>query len=141
MPNEVRKKLLADYAVALVAERESWGRLHEPDLTEAERCRVLGEWKQIAAALKILARQLREAPVASRPVASQTFQWSGAPSLLPADLVNEWETEAAAAPAPTASRATALRRPFYVHCLAASLRLTTACRARLQTLVPRPGSP
>ena len=140
MRHDVRKKLLADYAVALVAERESWGRLHDPELTEAERCRVLGEWKQIAAALKILARQLREAPVASRPVALQTAQWSGAPTLRPADLVNEWKAEVPAAPAPTASRATALRRPFYVHCLAASLRLTTACRSRLQTLVPRLGS-
>lgn len=37
MRHEDRKQLLAAYAVALVAERESWARLHEPGLAEAQR--------------------------------------------------------------------------------------------------------
>lgn len=67
MRNDLRKKLLADYAMALVEERTSWERLREPDLTEAERCRTFGEWKQTASRLKTLARHLREAepPAAS----------------------------------------------------------------------------
>lgn len=140
MRNEVRKKLLSDYAVALVAERESWARLQEPDLTEAQRCRILGEWKQIAAGLKILVRQLREAPEACVTLAPQTPRATGTGTLLHPDPAPERDGEAGAAPAATATQASARRRPFYVHCLAASLRLTTACRARLQTFVPRPGS-
>lgn len=139
MRNDVRKKLLADYAVALVAERESWGRLHEPDLTEAERCRILGEWKQVAAALKILVRQLREAPADAvfEPAPSHR---TDAGSVPPPEAPNDWELMADAAPAPGASNAAARRRPFHVQCLLASLRLVTMLRARLGTAVPRLGS-
>jgi hypothetical protein len=59
MPNEVRRKLLAEYAVALVAERESWERMREPQLGDAERCRSVGQWKQAAASVRTLARQVR----------------------------------------------------------------------------------
>jgi hypothetical protein len=139
MRNDVRKKLLADYAVALVAERESWGRLHEPDLTEAERCRILGEWKQVAAALKILVRQLREVPADSIFEPARSHR-TDAGSVLPPEAADDWELMADAPAAPDAPKAAARRRPFHVHCLLASLRLVTALRARLGTSVPRLGS-
>lgn len=139
MPNEVRKKLLADYAVALVAERESWGRLHEPDLTEAERCRILGEWKQVSAGLKTLVRQLRDLPVAAVPVATPSSQSMDAAARLSGELAQEWDAmgDATAAPGPEAA---ALRRPLHVLCLVASSRLIAMLRARLETTVPRLGS-
>ena len=139
MRHDVRKKLLADYAVALVAERDSWGRLHDPDLTEAERCRILGEWKQVAAALKILVRQLREVPADSvfEPARSQS---TDPVSVLPPETADDWELMADDAAAQGASDAPAQRRPFHVHCLLASWRLVTMLRARLETAVPRLGS-
>lgn len=139
MRNDVRKKLLADYAVALVAERESWGRLHEPDLTEAERCRILGEWKQVAAALKTLVRQLRDVPpdAVFEPARSHG---TDAGSVVPAEAADDWELMPDAAAPSGASTAAARRRPFHVHCLLASLRLVTAMRARLGTAGPRLGS-
>lgn len=140
MRNDARKKLLADYAVALVAERESWGRLHEPDLTEAERCRILGEWKQVAAGLKTLVRQLRDLPVVAVAVAPQSSECRGADALPPWEPADEWELVEGAAPAPTASGPAARRRPFHVHCLLGSLRFMAALRTRLETAVPRPGS-
>ncbi|HEY0884142.1 MAG TPA: hypothetical protein VGE20_02605 [Ramlibacter sp.] len=130
--------MLADYAVALVAERESWGRLHEPDLTEAERCRILGEWKQVSAGLKTLVRQLRDVPADSifEPARSHC---TDAGSDLPPEAADDWEVMADAAPVPGASAAAARRRPFHVHCLLASLRLVTTLRARLGSAVPRLG--
>lgn len=139
MRNDVRKKLLADYAVALVAERESWRRLHEPHLTEAERCRILGEWKQIAAGLKTLVRQLRDVPAVSVSDPPRS-QGPHADSVLPPEPADEWEVMADGVAAPPASIAPALRRRFHVHCLLASLRLMTTLRARLESAVPRLGS-
>lgn len=135
MRNDARKKLLADYAVALVAERESWARLHEPDLTEAERCRILGEWKQVAAGLKTLVRQLRDLPVVAVAVAQQSSGTTDA-AHLPREPADEWDFIEAAVPAPDPRR-----RPFHVHWLLASLRLMATLRARLETAVPRLGSP
>lgn len=132
MRNDVRKKLLADYAVALVAERESWGRLQEPDLTEAERCRILGEWKHIAADLKTLVRQLRDLPAVAVSVAPQLPHRPGADALVAPAPADEWEFTEGTAAAP--------RRPFPVQCLLASLRLMAAWRARLETAAPRLGS-
>lgn len=140
MPNEVRKKLLADYAVALVAERESWGRLHEPDLTEAERCRILGEWKQVSAGLKKLVRQLRDLPVAAVPLAPPSSPSMDAAARLSGELAEEWDATEDATAAPGPSEATALRRPLHVFCLVASSRLIAMLRARLETTVPRLGS-
>lgn len=134
-----RKQLLADYAVALVAERESWGRLHDPDLTEAERCRILAEWKQVAAGLKILVRQLREVPADSVFEPAQSH-CSDADSLPRPQAADDWELIADPAPALAASNAAARRRPLPVHCLLASWRLVTMLRARLETAVPRLGS-
>lgn len=139
MRNDVRKKLLADYAVALVAERESWGRLHEPDLTEGERCRILGEWKQVAAALKILVRQLRDVPADSVFEPARSHSTDPDAALAP-EVADEWELMADAPAAPGASNAAAERRPFLVQCLLASWRLVTLLRARLETAVPRLGS-
>lgn len=139
MRNDLRKKLLADYAVALVAERESWARLHEPELTEAERCRILGEWKQVAAGLKTLVRQLRDVPAVAVPDPSRS-ECPDAGSVLPPEPGEEWDFMADAVAAPTATMEPALRRPFHVHCLVASLRLMTTLRARLATAVPRLGS-
>lgn len=59
MRDEVRRKLLADYAVALVTERESWEHLRHSPLTEAQRCATLAGWKRDSARLKMLAAQLR----------------------------------------------------------------------------------
>lgn len=134
-----RKKLLADYAVALVAERESWGRLHDPDLTEAERCRILGEWKQVAAGLKILVRQLREVPADSVFEPAQSHGTDADPLPQP-EAADDWELMADAAAAPGASKSAVRRRPLHVHCLLASWRLVTLLRARLETAVPRLGS-
>lgn len=139
MRNDARKRLLADYAVALVAERESWGRLHEPDLTEAERCRILGEWKQVAAGLKTLARQLRDVPADSALAPARSLR-ADAGSAVAAEAADDWEFMADAAPAPDASSASAPRRPFHAHCLLTSLRLVAVLRARLETAVPRLGS-
>jgi hypothetical protein len=63
MPNDdVRRKLLAEYAATLVAERATWERLREPQLSEAERCHAFGQWKRTAARLKTLTQQLRDEP-------------------------------------------------------------------------------
>ncbi|MHB1122890.1 MAG: hypothetical protein ACYC0T_09220 [Ramlibacter sp.] len=138
MRHDVRKKLLADYAVALVAERESWGRLHEPDLTEAERCRILGEWKQIAAGLKTLVRQLRDVP-ADPVFEPERSRGDDADPVLPPEAADGWELMADAAAVAGAAVAPALRRPFHVQCLLASLRLMAMLRARLESAVPRLG--
>lgn len=140
MRHDVRKKLLADYAVALVAERESWARLQDPDLTEAQRCRTLGEWKQIAAGLKTLVRQLRDAPIACVPVAPGTSPSGEGDSHPGAESADEREAVADAVAVPVISKAPARRRPFHVHCLVASLRLMKGWRARLEPAAPRLGS-
>ncbi len=139
MRHEDRKQLLAAYAVALVAERESWARLHEPGLAEAQRCRTLAEWKQITAGLRALARQLRAAPATVLPAEPQAPGSSRADPRAAAP--GKWEAEAAAvtATAPVAATAGTPRRPLPVHCLAASVRLLTALRAKLETAVPRLG--
>ena len=62
MPSDdARKKLLAEYAVALVMERAAWERLSDPQLTEPERCHCFAKWKLAAALLKTLAQQVRGA--------------------------------------------------------------------------------
>lgn len=137
MRNDDRKKLLADYAVALVAERESWERLHESNLTESERCRILGEWKQVAAALKMLVRQLRDAPATPVFLESHPAQSSDDGALVP-NLPAHAQFELPAVHPPATD---GLRRPFHVPCLGAALRLVTVLRTRLGTAVPGLGSP
>jgi hypothetical protein len=83
MNNEVRRKLLAEYAVALVAERESWERSREPQLGDAERCRSIGQWKENAARLKMLARQVRDSAPAATNTHPRTNARATAPFYLP----------------------------------------------------------
>lgn len=116
MRNEVRRKLLIEYAVALVAERESWERLRDPGLTEAERCRLFGEWKRTASGLKQLVRRLRDAE--------------------PVHLSESEDTAHAAESSDEAS----LPRRFHVPWVAARLRLVVRWCARLETAMPRAGS-
>jgi hypothetical protein len=59
LSDDPRKKLLAEFALALVAERAAWERLSEPQLSEVERCHCLAEWKPTAARVKSLAQQIR----------------------------------------------------------------------------------
>lgn len=63
--DDVRKRLLAEYAAALVEERASWERLSDPLLSEVERFDTYARWKPASDRLKILVHELREpAPVA-----------------------------------------------------------------------------
>ena len=139
MRNELRRKLLTEYAVALVAERESWERLRDPELTEVERCRMFGQWKQSAACLKEHARWLREAepPAVFRsqdaaPTANEDSLYLDKAPAKREDVV------AVVALSPAMPR---LRRPFDVRWLAGSLRLITLLSARFQAAMPRVRSP
>lgn len=124
MQHEVRRKLLADYAVALVAERESWQRLYQPELNDAERCRSFGQWKERAARLKTLAAQVRD----------------GAPDCM--DHAHD------AAPGPSGPEeppaltgiAGDRRNPLPASWIMASSRLVTLLRARVEAAMPRPRS-
>lgn len=130
MRNDDRKKLLADYAVALVAERESWARLHEPHLTEAERCRILGEWKQVAASLKTMVRELRAAPAA--PVfLAPSARSSDDGALVGPNPPAQPQVAPAAVDAPAIANANVLRRPSQVPGLLAVLRLITLWRPQV----------
>jgi hypothetical protein len=63
--DDVRKKLLAEYAAALVEERTSWERLSDPLLSELERYHIYARWKPASDRLKNLVHELREpAPAA-----------------------------------------------------------------------------
>lgn len=135
MRNDHRKQLLADYAVALVAERELWERLQQPQLTESERCRTVGEWKHIAATLKTLVRQLRDAPAA--PVFQPPCSARPAGEAI---VVPHPEAAPAAAQAPAAVGADAVRLRFPVPSLVATLRLVSWWRARLGAALPSLGS-
>ena len=71
LSDDARKKLLAEFALALVAERAAWERLGEPQLTEVERCQCLAAWKPTAARLKSLAQQIRGAALPGAAFGSQ----------------------------------------------------------------------
>ena len=114
MRNEIRRKLLIEYAVALVAERDSWERLSDPELTEAQRCRLFGEWKQTAATLKQLGRRLRDAEPA------------------PAFALQE--------PAPPAASSNADAPPATPSTAWLAGRLRLIMRWCAETAMPRPGS-
>jgi len=58
--DDMRKRLLAEYAAALVEERASWERLSDPQLSEVERFHTYARWKPAADRLKTLVHELRE---------------------------------------------------------------------------------
>ncbi len=126
MRDEVRRKLLAEYAVALVTERESWEHLRDSPLTEAQRCATLAQWKQTAARLKLLAAQLR----ASSPCVPD----AAPAAAVPLHAVPDQPRRSVAVPAATRARARRRVQPLQTFLLAGATRLAAEWRALKATM-------
>lgn len=61
--DETRKKLLGEFAVALVAEHAAWNQLRDPELSETARLDSVANWKTAKARLKLLSQQVRAGEV------------------------------------------------------------------------------
>lgn len=127
MRDDVRRKLLADYAVALVTERESWDHLRHSQLSDAQRCEMLARWKQTAARLKTLAWQLREASPRALP--------GGLP--VAPDQHGQLRTDAVGKRGEAGLNAKRRGRRFQTLVLVGAMRLAARWRARLKATMTR----
>ena len=63
MPRSAEKRLLADYAAAVEAERAAWRLLNEEALSEPEQAAAYAQWQAAAALTRALAAKLKEAAI------------------------------------------------------------------------------